>query len=54
MVRALNLGSGELSEIDELIRRLEDPEGGNSIVPEDFLSLWTSFAPLVSSKARRQ
>ncbi len=54
MVRALNLGSGELSEIDQLIRRLEGPQGGKSIVPEDFLSLWTSFAPLVSSKARRQ
>ncbi|QKD19521.1 hypothetical protein HGP13_33680 [Mesorhizobium sp. NZP2077] len=54
MVRALSLGSGELVEIGQLIKRLEDPDGGTSIVPTEFLKLWASFAPLVASKGARQ
>lgn len=52
MVRALSLGGGELAEIDHLINRLD--EGGKSIVPENFLQLWASFAPLVSIKGARK
>lgn len=52
MVRALTLGGGELAEIDHLIKRLDD--GGKSIVPEDFLQLWASFAPLVAIKGARK
>jgi hypothetical protein len=51
MVRALSLDSGELFEIGQLLKRLEDPDGGKSIVPEDFLALWASFAPLVNVKS---
>lgn len=51
LVRALGLDSGELAEIDHLINRLEDPQGGDSIIPKDFLALWNSFAPLVNSKS---
>ncbi|WP_323799139.1 phospholipase D family protein [Parasphingorhabdus sp.] len=54
MVRALNLDSEELVEIDQLLKRLEDPAGGESIVPEDFLALWASFAPLVNKKGSRR
>jgi hypothetical protein len=54
MVRALSLDSGELVEIDQLIKRLEDPEGGASIVPPEFLALWASFAPLLAIKGARQ
>ena len=53
MVRALTLDSGELFEIDQLIKRLEDPDGGKSIVPKEFLALWASFAPLAVAKASR-
>ncbi len=52
MVRALTLDGGELAEIDQLIKRLDD--GGKSIVPEDFLQLWASFAPIVASKRTRK
>lgn len=52
MVRALSLDSGELLEIDQLIKRLEDPEGP-SLVPPEFLALWSSFAPLLGSKGAR-
>lgn len=52
MVRALTLGGGELAEIDQLIKRLDD--GGKSIVPEDFLQLWASFAPIVANKRTRK
>lgn len=52
MVRALMLGGGELAEIDQLIKRLDD--GGKSIVPKDFLELWASFAPLVAIKGARK
>lgn len=51
LVRALSLESGELTEIDQLINRLKDPQGGDSIIPKDFLALWNSFAPLVNSKS---
>lgn len=54
MIRALSLDSGELIEIGRLIERLEDPGGGASIVPPEFLALWASFAPLVSAKGARQ
>ncbi|MGO7135684.1 phospholipase D family protein [Rhizobium leguminosarum] len=53
MIRALNADSGELAEIGQLINRLNDPEGGESIVPKDFLELWASFAPLVAAKEKR-
>ncbi len=53
MVRALTADSGELAEIDQLIKRLKDPEGGESIVPKDFLELWASFAPLVAARETR-
>jgi hypothetical protein len=52
MVRALTLDGGELAEIDQLIKRLDD--GGKSIVPKDFLQLWASFAPIVASKRTRK
>lgn len=53
MVRALTAGTGELAEIDHLIKRLQDPESGDSIVPKDFLELWASFAPLVAGRESR-
>ena len=52
MVRALSLDSGELFEIDQLIKRLQDPQGF-SVVPPEFLALWSSFAPLVATKGGR-
>lgn len=54
MVRALSLDGGELVEIDQLIKRLEDPDGGANIVPPEFLALWASFAPLLTTKGARQ
>lgn len=54
MVRALALAGDELAEIDQLIEHLKDPETGKSIVPEDFLKLWASFAPLVTTKGTRK
>ena len=54
MVRALSLDGGELAEIDQLIKRLEDPDGGANIVPPEFLALWASFAPLLATKGARQ
>ncbi|MEA3263455.1 phospholipase D family protein [Agrobacterium sp.] len=54
MVRALSLESGELEEIGRLIERLEDPDGGETIVPKEFLALWQSFKPLVTSKRGRR
>src|SRR5690606_36439887 len=54
MVRALSLESGELEEIGQLIQRLEDPVGGKTIVPKEFLALWQSFEPLVTSKRGRR
>ncbi|MDQ0563005.1 hypothetical protein QO004_004814 [Rhizobium mesoamericanum] len=54
MVRALALAGDELAEIDQLIGHLNDPDTGKSIVPEDFLKLWASFAPLVSTKDTRK
>jgi hypothetical protein len=54
MVRALALAGDELAEIDQLIEHLKDPDTGDSIVPEDFLKLWASFAPLVPTKDIRK
>lgn len=54
MVRALSLESGELEEIGRLIERLKDPDGGETIVPKEFLALWQSFEPLVTSKRGRR
>lgn len=51
LVRALCAGGSELDDINRLIKRLEDPEGGSSIVPESFLQLWRSFAPFLKSGA---
>lgn len=54
MVRALSLESGELEEIGRLIERLEDPTGGETIVPKEFLALWKSFEPLITRKKGRR
>jgi len=54
MVRALNLDSGELHEIDRLIERLKEPANGESLVPKEFLALWQSFKPLVADKRRHR
>jgi len=52
MVRALILDNGELFEIDQLVNRLQDPQG-LSVVPPEFHALWSSFAPLVATKGGR-
>lgn len=54
MVRSLSLGTGELAEIDQLLKRLESPNGEESIIPPEFLTLWESFAPLVKKKGGRR
>lgn len=51
LVRALCAGGSELDDINRLIKRLEDPAGGSSIVPESFLQLWRSFTPFLKSGA---
>ncbi len=48
MVRALSVDKEHLSEIGRLIERLKDPASGESVVPDEFLSLWAAFAPLVT------
>lgn len=50
MIRALVLEGEELGEIDQLLKRLEDPNSGESIVPKEFLALWDSFTPFVKAR----
>ena len=53
MVRALAIDQAQLVEIGRLIERLKDPDNGSSIVPDEFLSLWTAFAPLLTQEGSR-
>lgn len=54
LVRALCMGGPELEQIDRLLKRLEDPTGGASIVPSEFLELWESFAPFVRTTKNKK
>ena len=54
MVRSLSLGTGELAEIDQLLKRLENPNGEECIIPREFLTFWESFAPLLNKKGGRR
>lgn len=53
LLLCLHSGGEELNSIDRLMDNLTDPESGESIVPNDFKTLWESFKPFVSrSKAK--
>ncbi|UWU28860.1 hypothetical protein N2600_02490 [Rhizobium sp. WSM1274] len=54
LVRALCQGGPELEQIDRLIKRLEDPSGGASVVPGEFLELWESFARFVKTTTNKK
>ncbi|KQX40925.1 MULTISPECIES: phospholipase D family protein [unclassified Ensifer] len=54
LVRALCQGGPELEQIDRLLQRLEDPTGGASIVPSEFLELWESFVPFVKTNNKKK